>query len=115
MEFAINGFKDAKDFLKKFNRNLFFNQDFNSKAEIIQFLCDKASDEYQIDSTLYESIIEHEATVSRVNEEKLFYLKSKGLSENVAKELFILGFIDEFKKELPMEYAVELNRLLTEK
>ena len=61
------------------------------------------------------STIEHEATVSRVNEEKLFYLKSKGLSENVAKELFILGFIDEFKKELPMEYAVELNRLLTEK
>lgn len=61
------------------------------------------------------STIEHEATVSRVNEEKLFYLKSKGLSENVARELFILGFIDEFKKELPMEYAVELNRLLTEK
>lgn len=60
VEFAINGFKDAKDFLKKFNRNLFFNQDFNSKAEIIQFLCDKASAEYQIDSTLYESIIEHE-------------------------------------------------------
>ncbi len=60
------------------------------------------------------STLEHEATVSRVNEEKLFYLQSKGLSEETAKELFILGFVDEFKKELPMEYAVELNRLLKE-
>ncbi len=60
------------------------------------------------------SQIEHEATVSKVNEEKLFYLESKGLSEERAKELFILGFVGDFKKELPMEYAVELNRLLKE-
>ncbi len=60
------------------------------------------------------SQIEHEATVSKVNEEKLFYLESKGLDENEAKELFILGFVEDFKKELPMEYAVELNRLLKE-
>lgn len=60
------------------------------------------------------SILEHEATVSKVNEEKLFYLESRGLSEERAKELFILGFVEDFKKELPMEYAVELNRLLTE-
>lgn len=58
------------------------------------------------------SIIEHEATVSKVSEEKLFYLMSKGLSESSAKELIILGFINDFKKELPLEYAVELNRLL---
>ena len=44
----------------------------------------------------------------------MFYLQTKGLSENKAKELFLLGFVDEFKKELPMEYAVELNRLLQE-
>ena len=44
----------------------------------------------------------------------MFYLESKGLNENQAKELFLLGFVDEFKKELPMEYAVELNRLLQE-
>ena len=44
----------------------------------------------------------------------MFYLNSKGLSEERAKELLIMGFIDEFKKELPMEYAVELNRLLKE-
>ncbi len=60
------------------------------------------------------STIEHEASVSKISEEKMFYLKSKGLSENKAKELLIMGFIDDFKKELPMEYAVELNRLLRE-
>lgn len=58
------------------------------------------------------STLEHEATVSKINEEKLFYLTSQGLSENTAKELLIMGFIGDFKKELPMEYAVELNRLL---
>ena len=58
------------------------------------------------------SYLEHEATVSKISEEKLFYLMSKGLSENAAKDLIILGFISDFKKELPLEYAVELNRLL---
>ncbi len=58
------------------------------------------------------STLEHEATVSKVSAEKLFYLMSKGLSEDSAKELIILGFISDFKKELPLEYAVELNRLL---
>ena len=60
------------------------------------------------------SVLEHEATVSKVSEEKLFYLMSKGLSEDATKELIILGFISDFKKELPLEYAVELNRLLKE-
>lgn len=58
------------------------------------------------------SVIEHEATVSKISEEKLYYLMSKGLSENAAKELLIMGFISDFKKELPLEYAIELNRLL---
>ena len=58
------------------------------------------------------SVLEHEATVSKVSEEKLFYLMSKGLSESAAKDLIILGFISDFKKELPVEYAIELNRLL---
>jgi Fe-S cluster assembly protein SufB len=60
------------------------------------------------------SILEHEATISKVSAEKMFYLESKGLSEDTAKELLIMGFISDFKKELPMEYAVELNRLLKE-
>ena len=58
------------------------------------------------------SILEHEATISKVSQEKLFYLMSKGLSEDLAKELLIMGFISDFKHELPLEYAVELNRLL---
>jgi Fe-S cluster assembly protein SufB len=58
------------------------------------------------------SVIEHEATISKVSEEKLNYLMSKGLSEDKAKELIVMGFISDFKKELPMEYAVELNRLI---
>ena len=60
------------------------------------------------------STIEHEASVSKISEDKLNYLMSKGISEESSKELLISGFIDDFKKELPMEYAVELNRLLKE-
>ncbi len=60
------------------------------------------------------SSIEHEATISKVSEEKLNYLMSKGLNEERAKELIVLGFIADLKKELPMEYAVELNRLIRE-
>ena len=56
--------------------------------------------------------IEHEATVSKVNEEQLFYLMSRGLTEDEATEMIIMGFIQPFSKELPMEYAVELNRLI---
>ena len=58
------------------------------------------------------SFLEHEATVSKISEEKLFYLMSRGIDYNTAKELIIMGFINEFREELPMEYAVELNRLL---
>ena len=56
--------------------------------------------------------IEHEATVSKVNEEQLFYLMSRGLSEEEATEMIVMGFIEPFSTELPMEYAVELNRLI---
>lgn len=58
------------------------------------------------------SIINHEATVSKISKEKLFYLMSRGISEERAKELIIMGFIERFREELPMEYAVELNALL---
>lgn len=58
------------------------------------------------------SNINHEATVSKISKEKLFYLMSRGINEERAKELLIMGFIDRFREELPMEYAVELNALL---
>ena len=58
------------------------------------------------------SSIEHEATISKISEDKLFYLMSRGISRERAMELIILGFLEKFREELPMEYAVELNQLL---
>ncbi|MBJ7609842.1 MAG: Fe-S cluster assembly protein SufB [Candidatus Dormibacteraeota bacterium] len=56
--------------------------------------------------------IGHEATVSKVGEDQIFYLTSRGIDENEATALIVNGFFEPFVKELPMEYAVELNRLL---
>ena len=58
------------------------------------------------------SFIEHEATISKISEEQLFYLMSRGISEKEATQMIIMGFIEPFAKELPMEYAVELNQLI---
>ncbi len=58
------------------------------------------------------SNLEHEATVSKISEDKLFYFMSRGISREKATELIVLGFIEKFREELPMEYAVELNQLL---
>lgn len=60
----------------------------------------------------HKSIVEHEASVSKISEEQLFYLMSRGLTEEQAAETIILGFLEPFTRELPMEYAVELNQLL---
>lgn len=54
----------------------------------------------------------HEATVGKIGEEQLFYLKSRGLNEAEALSMIVLGFMEPFTRELPMEYAVELNRLI---
>ena len=58
------------------------------------------------------SNIEHEATVSKISEENLFYLMSRGITRERAMELIVLGFLEKFREELPMEYAVELNQLI---
>ena len=54
----------------------------------------------------------HEATVSKIGDEQLFYLMSRGLSEDEAATMVVRGFIEPIAKELPLEYAVELNRLI---
>lgn len=54
----------------------------------------------------------HEATVSKLNDEQVFYLMSRGLPEDAAMALIVRGFLDPVAKELPLEYAVELNRLI---
>src|SRR6476619_2730608 len=64
----------------------------------------------QIDET--EVDIGHEATVSKIGEEQLFYLMSRGLSESEASAMIVSGFVEPITKELPLEYAVEMNRLI---
>ena len=59
-----------------------------------------------------ESVLEHEATVSKISDDNLFYLMSKGIPKEKCEELIVLGFLEEFREELPMEYAVELNQLI---
>ncbi len=56
--------------------------------------------------------IAHEATVGKISDEQIFYLMSRGLSESDATAMIVQGFIEPFAKELPMEYAIELNRLI---
>lgn len=90
---------------------------FNSVAEVKcdTILIDEKSKSDTYPTNILEnnsSSISHEATISKFDEDKLFYLMSKGLTMDRAKELIIMGFISDFKKELPMEYAIELNRLI---
>ena len=80
--------------------------------------CAAARSESRSDTYPYIEIDEddvtigHEASVSKVGEEQLFYLMSRGLSEEEATTMVVSGFIEPLVKELPMEYAVEMNRLI---
>jgi Fe-S cluster assembly protein SufB len=56
--------------------------------------------------------VAHEAVVGKISDEQLFYLQSRGLSEEEAAAMIVNGFIEPVTKELPMEYAIELNRLI---
>lgn len=71
------------------------------------------SDTYPTDRILNSQVeIQHEATVSKIGEEQLFYLMSRGLTEETARKMIVNGFIDDLVKKLPLEYAVEMNRLI---
>lgn len=86
-----------------------------SHVECDTIILDNISTSDTIPTNIVEnntSYIEHEATVSKVSEEQLFYLMSRGLTEEQATEMIVMGFIEPFAKELPMEYAVELNQLI---
>ena len=56
--------------------------------------------------------LEHEASVSKISNDQLFYLQTRGFTEEEAMGLIVNGFFEPFTRELPMEYAVELNRLI---
>ncbi|MCB0214401.1 MAG: Fe-S cluster assembly protein SufB, partial [Anaerolineae bacterium] len=89
----------------------------NSKSNV---LCDALilDDESASDTFPYIEIenndvsIGHEASVSKVSEEQLFYLMSRGIQEDTASNMIVSGFIEPIVKELPMEYALEMNRLI---
>ncbi|CAN5289011.1 Fe-S cluster assembly protein SufB [soil metagenome] len=71
------------------------------------------SDTYPVDK-IFNNIVEiqHEATVSKIGEEQLFYLMSRGLTEEMSRKMIVNGFIDGLVKKLPLEYSVEMNRLI---
>jgi Fe-S cluster assembly protein SufB len=74
---------------------------------------DSRSDTYPYIEVMEDDVaIEHEASVSKIAEEQLLYLMSRGLTEAEASAMIVTGFIEPLVKELPMEYAVELNRLI---
>ncbi|RHO28151.1 Fe-S cluster assembly protein SufB [Amedibacterium intestinale] len=86
-----------------------------SKVECDTLILDKQSRSDTIPTNISKNMtsqIEHEATVSNISEEQLFYLMSRGLSRSQATEMIVMGFLEPFTRELPMEYAVELNQLL---
>lgn len=92
----------------------------NAKGAKAHVECDTIIlDDHSFSDTIPTNIVrnsdvflEHEATVSRISEEQLFYLMSRGLTEEEATEMIVMGFIEPFAKELPMEYAIELNQLI---
>lgn len=92
----------------------------NSAGSISHIECDTIimDNESKSDTIPYNEIhnsqvaLEHEAKVSKISEEQLYYLMSRGLTEIQATEMIVMGFVEPFTKELPMEYAVELNRLI---
>lgn len=109
---AINGGNATYRGLVKINKKA---KNSNSTVKCDTIIIDDESKSDTIPTNIIEnksSYIEHEATVAKISKEKLFYLMSRGITEEKAKELIIMGFIDRFREELPMEYAVELNHLL---
>ena len=71
------------------------------------------SDTYPYIEILEQDVqVGHEASVSRIGEEQMFYLLSRGLTEQEASTMIVNGFIEPLVKELPMEYAIEMNRLI---
>jgi Fe-S cluster assembly protein SufB len=90
----------------------------NAKSKVV---CDalllsdlSRSDTYPVNKIFEQTaVLEHEATVSKVGEEQLFYLMSRGLPEHEAEAMIVNGFLDPVMKEIPLEYAVEMNRLIS--
>ena len=71
------------------------------------------SDTYPVDKVFNSQVeVQHEATVSKIGDDQLFYLMSRGISEEDARKMIVNGFVEDLIKKLPLEYAVEMNRLI---
>ena len=105
---GVTNFRDWIHFLP--------NADYSkAKIECDTLILDDLSSSDTIPKNINDnhlSVIEHEAKVSKISEDEIYYLMSRGLSEQQATEMIIMGFLEPFTRELPMEYAVELNQLL---
>lgn len=85
----------------------------NIKCDTILFDKTSTSDTIPVNNIRTDGVtLEHEASVSKVSEDQLFYLMSRGLTEEAATNLIVMGFLEPFTRELPMEFAVEMNRLI---
>ena len=105
---GVTNFRDWIHFLP--------NADYSkAKIECDTLILDDLSSSDTIPKNINDnhlSVIEHEAKVSKISEDEIYYLMSRGLSEQQATEMIIMGFLEPFTRELPMEYVVELNQLL---
>src|SRR5437762_4921611 len=89
------------------------NSKSNVRCDALLLDDESRSDTYPVMEIDEEQVtIGHEATVSKVGEEQLFYLQSRGIDETEATKMIVNGFVEPIVKELPMEYAIELNRLI---
>lgn len=71
------------------------------------------SDTYPVDKIFNSHVeVQHEATVSKIGDDQLFYLMSRGVAEEAARKMIVNGFIEDLVRKLPLEYAVEMNRLI---
>ena len=71
------------------------------------------SDTYPTDWIMNSNVeVQHEASVSKIGEDQLFYLMSRGFGEEEARKVIVNGFVDDLIRKLPLEYAVEMNRLI---
>lgn len=119
-----SGIVESKSILRKGGRSSFRGsvtigddvKDCKSRVDCVALLLeeDSRADTYPtIKDSGENSEIEHESSILRLGEDQIQYLQSRGISENLAKSMIINGFVDPFTSELPMEYAVEFERLIS--
>jgi Fe-S cluster assembly protein SufB len=104
--------KNAYRGLVKIGSNASYSRNYSQCDSFLLGASSVASTYPYLDIWNSTAIVEHEATVSKISDDQLFYLMSRGLEEDEAMAMIVRGFIEPIARELPMEYALELNRLI---